>query len=219
MKIIRYKCQILFATMLLTGLTGICVASPEVVVKGLFSNAAFLQINGQDQMVRAGETTADGVTLVSSNSREAVVRMDGVNTTLTLSGQIASGFTETEVKEVRITKSADSHFRVSGEINGFPVEMLVDTGATAVAMNARDAKLFGIDYLKGDSGHATTAAGPVPSYMVDLANVSVGNIIVHNIKGVVIEGDFPNQVLLGNTFLKHVSMEQDADLLILKSKF
>ena len=204
---------------LLTVLPGALFAAPDIKVKGLFPNRAVLEINGEPRVVKAGERTDEGILLVSSDSKSAVIEVDGVRRTLGLSGQIASEFTEASVREVVISQSGDSHFRVNGSINGYPVKMLVDTGATAIAMNASAAGRMGIDYLQGQKGHATTAAGPVESYLVDLNSVSVGGIDVHNIKAVVLTGDFPSQILLGNTFLQHVEMEQKAGSLILRSKY
>ena len=208
-----------FVAAVLTLLPVLAAAAPDIEVKGLFAGRAVLEINGEPRVVRAGERTDEGVLLVSSTSREAVIEVNGVRQTLQLSGQIASTFTEARAAEVRISQSPDSHFRVSGTINGFPVTMMVDTGATAVAMNANDAERLGIDYLAGQKGQASTASGLVESYMVDLNSIKVGAIDVYNIKAVVLQGDYPTQILLGNTFLRHVEMEQKAGSLILRRKF
>ena len=194
-------------------------AAPQIVAKGLFAGRALLEINGEQRLIKVGEPTAEGVLLVSSTSKEAVVEVAGVRQTLTLTSQISSQFVAVQSEEVSIPRSNDSHYRVSGTIDGHSVEMMVDTGATAVVMNSNEAKRLGIDYLKGRELQSATASGMVDSYLVDLRHVKVGNIEVHNIKAVVLEGDFPTQTLLGNTFLSHVVMEQQADALVLKRKY
>jgi len=189
-------------------------------VKGLFAGRAVLSIDGKEQLLRAGERSPEGVLLVSSSSREAVVEIENLRTTLTLSRHIAGTFVApTEPAQVRIPRGADSHYRVSGTINGRSVTMMVDTGATALAMNARDARELGIDYRSATKIRASTAGGMVDSYAVDLARVSVGGIVLHNVRGTVIEGRFPEQILLGNSFLSRVSMSEEAGMLVLRSKF
>lgn len=195
------------------------MAAPQIVAKGLFSGRALLEINGVDRLIKVGEPTEEGVLLVSSNSKEAVVEVSGVRQTLVLNSQISAQFVDAPTVTVTIPRSEDSHYRVNGTIDGHAVEMMVDTGATAVVMNAKEAKRLGIDYLKGRELQSATASGMVDSYLVDLRHVMVGNIEVHNIKGVVLKGDFPTQTLLGNTFLNHVVMEQQADALVLKRKY
>ncbi len=194
-------------------------AAPQIVAKGLFAGRALLEINGEDRLIRVGEPTAEGILLVSSTSKEAVVEVAGVRQTLILNSQISAQFTDAPTSAVTIPRGDDSHYRITGAIDGHAVEMLVDTGATAVVMNANEAKRLGIDYQKGQQLQSTTASGRVDSYLVDLRHVMVGNIEVRNIKGVVLTGDFPSQTLLGNTFLNHVVMEQQADVLVLKRKY
>jgi len=203
-------------TLLLPGLGN---AEPDIHVRGLFADRVLIEIAGENRFLRAGEVTPEGIVLVSSNSRSAIIRISGVEKEFYLSGHIASEFTESAEKTVKIPQGSDSPYRVLGAINGKSVEMIVDTGATAVAMNASEAERLGIRYREGQTGKTATASGMVESYLVDLQRISVGSIEVNNIKAVVIPGEFPQQILLGNTFLKHVTMVQEAGALVLKSKF
>jgi aspartyl protease family protein len=218
------KAQTWWKTMFLSPLyLGLLVSSamagPQIVAKGLFAGRALLEINGEDRLIKVGEPTAEGVLLISSTSKEAVIEVSGVRQTLILNSQISAKFVDAPTTAVTIPRGEDSHYRVNGTIDGHAVEMMVDTGATAVVMNANEAKRLGIDYMKGRELQSATASGMVDSYLVDLHHVSVGNIEVRNIKGVVLKGDFPTQTLLGNTFLNHVVMEQQADALVLKRKY
>jgi len=194
-------------------------ADTQVIARGLFPNRAILEIDGAERLIKVGEPTPEGVLLVSSNSREAVVEVGGVQQTLTLTGQISSTFVESKPTTVTIPRSDDSHYRINGSINGYPVDMMVDTGATAVVMNSLEAERMGIDFKAGKPMQSSTAAGIVDSFLVDLRQVKVGSIEVHNIKGVVVEGSYPAFILLGNTYLSHVVMEQQAGALVLKRKY
>src|ERR1700733_5217740 len=50
-----------------------------------------------------------------------------------------------ESGEASIAKSTDGHFWANAEVDGHPVRFLIDTGATAVALTADDARTLGID--------------------------------------------------------------------------
>ena len=51
----------------------------------------------------------------------------------------------------------DGHFISEGTINGISVRFVVDTGATAVAMNSREAGHLGLNYRTGTRARASTA--------------------------------------------------------------
>lgn len=198
---------------------GLSLAASKVVVKGLFANKALLEIDGEARLVRAGEPAQDGVALISSTSKEAVVEINGERRVMTLNREIAGRFSAPSRQTVRIARDADSHFRVVGSINGHSVPMMIDTGATAIAMNVNDAERLGIDYRNGQPILSSTAGGVVNSFMVNLDKVSVGGITVYDVRGAVLLGDHPRQILLGNTFLSKVSMEERSGVLVLRSKF
>ena len=80
-------------------LMGVCLlagsmlagAQPSVRVVGLFPNAALLNIDGQRTLVKAGKTGPQGVTVISADSRSAVLSIDGVQSTYTLTRDYGSG--------------------------------------------------------------------------------------------------------------------------------
>jgi aspartyl protease family protein len=212
--------RILFAgLMLIATFIGHAMAAPEVIVRGLFNNKAMLTINGQNQLLKAGQRSAEGVLLVSSNSRQAVVEIEGVRRTLKLTQEIAGSYTAALQEEIRIPRSPDSHYRVGGSINGHPVTMLIDTGATLVVMNLNDARRLGVDYRNGEKSLSATAGGVVDSYVVNLRTINVGNIELAGVKAAVVMGDFPVQILLGNSFLSRVSLKDEAGVLVMRTRF
>ena len=50
---------------------------PEIRVNGLFSGSAVLVINGKQHLLKQGQTSPEGVTLLESNSQQAVLLVDG----------------------------------------------------------------------------------------------------------------------------------------------
>ena len=111
-------------------------------------------------------------------------------------------------------------FRSVGCINGLPVGFLFDTGASSVAMNSAQARRLGIDFrVQGDSTYVTTASQVVQAFRLTLERVKVGNIELHNVKGIVIDGPQPDEVLLGMSFLGRLDMRNEGDRLLLKKKY
>jgi aspartyl protease family protein len=97
--------------------------------------------------------------------------------------------------------------------------MLVDTGATTVAMGEDEAKRLGIRYwLKGEQGWVSTASGVSKAYHVVLNKVQVGDIVLHGVDGTVITGDGPSEVLLGMSFLSHTKIEHSGNMMVLRTK-
>ncbi len=199
--------------------TGRASAGSEIIANGLFAGKAMLTIDGNARFLKVGETTPEGVKLISSSSKQAIIEVDGRELSLKLSQRISSSFKAAERVEVSLSRSDNGHFYARGAINGYPARFMVDTGATAIAMNLGHAKQFGIDVSKSQISAAQTAGGLVKTYMVNLQKVSVGGITVHNVPAAVVDGDHPVQILLGNTFLSQVDMSERSGVLVLKKKF
>lgn len=191
---------------------------PEVDVLGLFSDAAVLSIDGRRQLLRNGEQSEEGVTLIRADSREAVVEYQGERLTLQLSDKVSSRFERPAKTTVSIPLNDRGQYVTHGSVNGRPVRMLVDTGATIVAMNARTARELGVDFTKGEPAEATTAGGVIHSWQVTLDSVEVGEIRIGNVPAAVLEGDYPQDILLGMTFLRNVEITERAGLLMLTNK-
>lgn len=103
-----------------------------------------------------------------------------------------------------LTVAADyrGHFFVHPEIDNYRIKMVVDTGASYVALTADDARALGIrlaasDYKVGLS----TANGTVRGARVTLREVRLGAIIVRNVDAIVLPAGALSMSLLGNSFL------------------
>jgi aspartyl protease family protein len=96
----------------------------------------------------------------------------------------------------------------------------VDTGASVVAMSSRHAQTLGLDCASvGQPGVVQTAQGTVSSCFLNLSQVTVGGITAHNVQAAVIDGNYPEDILLGMSFLRQVAMENRAGVLTLTAKF
>ncbi|MEM8662275.1 MAG: TIGR02281 family clan AA aspartic protease [Pseudomonadota bacterium] len=179
----------------------------RVEVEALFTDAAFLKIDGERKMLKAGQSHK-GVVLVSAHSRTATLEIDGVVVELGTTRRIGTRYERAESQVVSIPRDAMLQYQTTARINGRAVQVLVDTGANVVALNSRQADALGIDYSAGQLGRVETASGAVNAWIVNLRSVDVGGIRVENVQASVLEGSFPSTVLLGMTFLRHVKMEE-----------
>lgn len=194
-------------------------AAPRIQVVGLFPGAAVLNVDGQRKLVRVGQTGPGGVQVISADSKGAVLRVEGVERHYGLSRELSSGFAEPERKHLSIAKGQGGHYWIAGSINGQPVQFLVDTGATSVAINENQARRLGIDYrVDGKQIVVGTASGTAKAWRVHLNSVKVGAIDVMGVEAVVVEGSSPTEALLGMSFLGRVSWREDQGVLRIESK-
>lgn len=198
---------------------GQATAAEQVMVVGLFPGAAVVNVDGQRKLVKVGQTGPDGVVVVSADSRSAVLRVDGVERTYTLQREYSQGFVAPVKQQLSVAKGLGGHYWIPGSANGQPVQFLVDTGATTVAMNEAQARLLGIDYrVVGKPTVVSTAGGTVTAWRVTLDKVKVGAIEVLGVEAIVLDGPSPTEALLGMSFLSRVRWREEQGVLVLESK-
>jgi aspartyl protease family protein len=116
----------------------------------------------------------------------------------------ASSIPDRNGGEVRLERDSDSHFYASTEINGRQVRMLVDSGASMIALTRADAEAIGIDVdALPAAGSANTAGGVVPIRPVELDRVRIEGLEVVGVQAAVIDADMPAS-LLGQSFLSRL---------------
>lgn len=108
-------------------------------------------------------------------------------------------------RQVALAADARGHFVTTARINGQKVVVLVDTGATEVAISVETARSLGIYLTKSDfTGRVRTANGVVAVAPVKLREVALGNVTVRNVEAAVSPGDLGVN-LLGMSFLRRLS--------------
>lgn len=110
-------------------------------------------------------------------------------------------------QEQRIPAASDGHYYADVEINGWQLKhMLIDTGATHVALSYEDAANLGIYPGPGDYKYETrTANGVGHVAAVTLGEVRLGEIVVNDVQAVVGERGMLDVSLLGMSFLSRLS--------------
>lgn len=215
----RHLNAILLALLLAPGIA----TATDVAVVGLFPNKAVVVIDGgKPRTLSVGQTTPEGVRLISADSESATFEIDGKRETLTPGqhGAIATSAPARDGrKKIVLTADARGHFFTVGTINGVSTRFMVDTGATTIALSSVEAKRTGVDYLAGRKVMTQTANGVVPVYRVRVDTVDIGGITLTNVDAIVIEGGRLPVALLGMSFLNRMEMRRDGDTLTLIQRY
>ena len=96
----------------------------------------------------------------------------------------------------------NGHFIVKAEINGRNVKVMVDTGASAVALSYEDAKDIGLHPGNLDYNvPVSTANGVVKAAGVNLDKVEIDGVRVSDVQGLVMPEGVMRGSLLGMSFL------------------
>jgi len=109
-------------------------------------------------------------------------------------------FGETGV--IELPRREDGHYYLTADVNGQPVEFVVDTGATGIVLTRGDAVRAG--FAEADlvfSGTAFTANGMVRTAPVRLDEIAVGAIRDTGVRATVNGGEL-DQSLLGMDYLQ-----------------
>ncbi len=194
----------------------------HIEVIALFENKAMLHINNEQILVKAGETTEHGVTLISASARSAEIEIDGVTRQYTLGNvvRIHAKDASEEEADILVYRGPDTMYRTTGSMNGFPVNFLVDTGASSIAMSSVEAKRLGINYkLDGKPTWVSTASGVEKAMTVVIDRVTINGTTIRSVEGLVIEGSEPSTPLLGMSYLNRFKIINDGNLMRLKRKY
>ncbi len=185
-------------------------AATSVSLGARMGDKAVLVINGRPRAMAVGGSE-QGVRLLSLGSDSAQVEVDGQRITLRmgatpidLSGEPSPG----GGTRVVLSMGSGGHFGGAGSINGKPVNFMIDTGATLVAMSQGEADRIGLRYQNAPRGLVQTANGMVPVHSVRLASLRIGDVLVRDVEAVVMPASM-RQVLLGNSFLTRFQMRRD----------
>ena len=117
---------------------------------------------------------------------------------------------------VELQRNENGHFYADVEINGAQVHMLVDTGATGIALSREDARKAGIATSIGMNDVVGEGAdGSIHGEYVTIDRMSLGGKTVEGMHAIVLNNG--EQSLLGQTFLaQFASVEMHGDTMTLR---
>jgi len=117
-------------------------------------------------------------------------------------------------KQVVLESSRYGHYIATGKINDTKVTFLVDTGASHVSIPEKVAKKVGLE--KGAPMLVSTANGSVTVFATTLSEISLGEIRLHNIKADINPHMGGDEILLGMSFLRDLSITHQGDQLTIR---
>lgn len=116
-----------------------------------------------------------------------------------------AGTTAAVADTARLEMSGNGHFVSKARINGTSIRVMVDTGASTVALSHEDARRAGFrpDDLDFEVP-VSTANGIVKAARVKIDRVEVGGILVERVEGMVLPKGALSGSLLGMSFLSRL---------------
>ncbi len=120
-------------------------------------------------------------------------------------------------REAMLEADARGQYAADTLINGLPVRMLVDTGASDVVVSASTAARLGLRPSEGRRRLIQTANGKSTASPAVLNQLSFGGLYMNDVEALVLTPEAGEVNLLGESFLRRlVSVEQRNGLLILR---
>lgn len=119
--------------------------------------------------------------------------------------------------QVRLKPDARGHYVAEFKMNGRSVTALVDTGASAVAINTTTARKLGLNISPNDFIYeASTANGKTKMAIATIREIQIGRILVRDVEAAILEDKALEGTLLGMSFLKRLDgfSVSDGDLIL-----
>jgi aspartyl protease family protein len=122
-----------------------------------------------------------------------------------------------DYRETEIEADPRGQYVTDAYVNGMPVRMMIDTGATFVALSAATAARIGLIPGPGPKWTIKTANGQSIASPVMLHAMSFGGLYMNDVEGLILAPEAGDVNLIGASFLKRlVSVEQRDGILILR---
>ncbi|RTL61216.1 MAG: TIGR02281 family clan AA aspartic protease [Hyphomicrobiales bacterium] len=142
-----------------------------------------------------------GSIVYSVELKDAAKTLFGIRTP-SPSVSVAQAPRSTGSTTVELKAGAQGHYFAPVEVNGRLIDVMVDTGATMVALTHEDARRAGLHLRASDFTQIVQTANGAARYApVMLDKVSIGNITVRDVAAAVAEPGRLHMTLLGMSFL------------------
>ena len=119
---------------------------------------------------------------------------------------------------VEVPRRPDGHFYLTLDVDGTPVDFVVDTGASQVVLSMDDAQRIGLDTdTLPFIGTAMTANGEVRTAPTTVDEMVLGDVTERNVRVYVNEGAM-DMSLLGMTYLQRFERIEIADDMLILTR-
>jgi aspartyl protease family protein len=157
------------------------------------------------------------VLAIAYNYRADVIRVvDRMFSVVTPDQDITASIPNT----VRVDRNASGDFNIQVRVNGAPLAMLIDTGASSVVLTVEAARAAGlpVDLLKYDIT-IETAKGRSFAAAVVLEQIRIGNIVERRVPALIVRQGDLRISLLGMSFLQRLeSFELRGKQMVLRGR-
>lgn len=140
---------------------------------------------------------------------------DAASTTKTIAKTVqpaAKEIVSVSAGSVRLKPDERGHYVAEFRMNGRPVEALVDTGASMVAINKSTARRLGINVSPADFIYeVNTANGKAKVASAMIREIEIGRVRVRDVEAAVLDDRALDGTLLGMSFLKRLESFSVAD--------
>lgn len=108
-------------------------------------------------------------------------------------------------RSVSLAKDRRGHFQADARIDGRSVTVMIDTGASVVALNESSAAKLGVRPSRADyTSQVSTANGSVKAARARLASVDIGGVVVRDVEALVLPDTALSENLLGMAYLSRL---------------
>jgi aspartyl protease family protein len=115
-------------------------------------------------------------------------------------------------RSVVVPRDGRGHFEVDARVNGRRIGFMVDTGASVIALTARDAARLGVHPPQNAFvAEVRTANGTVRGAPARLDVVEVGDLVLHDVAALVLPDQALSDNLLGLSFLSRLRRFEYSD--------
>ena len=181
--------------------SGLLLAALGAMLLGIVGSIMLRPVPVLGRLMRAASTLAlmGILVLVVVQISRMETRFDLAVPEIGLPEQIVEG------GETRLTRAPDGHFWLRAEINGYPANFLVDTGATLTAVSDQTAAAAGLTPRQvGVPLRMQTANGTVSAELTTIDELRFGNVVAHGLDAAIAPGLGPTNVI-GMNFLSRLS--------------
>lgn len=190
----------------------------EINLIAIMGSKAMVEVDGARKLMEAGQS-ASGAKLLNVSADAVVFEAGGRKLTLSMDNRSIKSNISPEGGKKLVMPNDNGHFYAGLAINGLPLRGVVDTGATVLTLSSNHARAAGIDLSRATTGTAVTAQGTVATRQTTINTLRLGDIVLHNIDALVIDGQFPPTPLIGMNVLQRFTMQRDADRLTLIQRY
>lgn len=136
--------QAILPALCLAILCGNAACAADIGVVGLFPGKAVLVVDGgAPKTYSVGSKVAEGIKLSDANGSTATIDVNGKRQTLAIGQYVSRAMPSSDAGSITLQADSRGHFTAQGQINGGTISLLVDTGATMIALPAAERRPIG----------------------------------------------------------------------------